>query len=260
MPGIIKVERDGGVAVVTLSNPEKRNAFTPEMRRSLTSALEEINRTVEVRAVILTGEGQHFCVGSDVSGMGAAAVPRTTVQIRENTKEVNQLLQAIVTAPKPYVAAVAGDAFGGGMSLAIACDFVVAGPGARFGTAFARIGLLPDLGMLHSLPARVGMVAARRLMMLCEPTLAERAVALGIADELAADGALDGARALAGKLAAGSPLALGYIKTVLADGVPTWREAMRAELDIGAALAGSEDFREGIAALREKRQPVYQGR
>ncbi len=121
--GMIKVERHDSVAIATLSNPDKRNAFTPYMRRSLTEALNELNRTVEIRAVILTGDGQHFCVGADVSATGSTSVPRTTVQIRENTKEVNQLLQAIVTAPKPYIAAVDGDAFGGGMSLAIACDF-----------------------------------------------------------------------------------------------------------------------------------------
>ncbi|MBB4631990.1 enoyl-CoA hydratase/isomerase family protein [Sphingosinicella soli] len=258
--GIIKTERHGGVAIVTLSNPEKRNAFTPDMRRSLTGTLTELNRTVEVRAVVLTGEEKHFCAGADVSAMGAGAAPRTTVQIRENTKEVNHLLQAIVTAPKPYVASVDGDAFGAGMSLAIACDFLVAGPGARFGTAFAKIGLLPDLGMLHYLPLRVGMTAAKRMMMLCEPVLAERAFALGLADELNSESAMVGARALAEKLADGSPLAIGYIKSVLADGISTWQDAMRAELDIGSALAGTEDFKEGIAALREKRPPVYQGR
>ncbi|MGK2911450.1 MAG: enoyl-CoA hydratase/isomerase family protein [Sphingobium sp.] len=257
----IGVERRPHIAIVTINNPARRNAFTPDMRRALTAALTALNKDPEVRCVVLTGAGDHFCVGADVSKMDSgSAAPRTTVQIRENTKEVHQLIQAILTAPKPYIAAVAGDAFGGGMGIAVGCDFVVAGPKARFGTAFAKIGLLPEFGMFHLLPQRVGMAQAKKMMMLADPILAEDAMALGLADELVPEGALHGALRLAEQLASRAPLSVGYIKLAYADGVPSVARSLRMELDLGSGLSDTEDFREGIAALREKRAPDYKGR
>lgn len=253
----IDADIQGPIAVFTLRNSRRRNAFTPEMRRALTDHLVTANKTVEIRAVILTGAGDHFCVGADVSRGGAE---RTAVQVRENTKEVNRLLEAIITAPKPYLCAVRGDAFGGGMSMAMACDFVFAGQTARFGTAFAKIGLLPDLGMLHTLPLRVGQVAAKRLMMTCEHVHAGQAHRMNIVDELVDGDPLDAARTFATQLAACAPLPLGYIKAAYADGMPTWRSAMRMELDVGSFLAGTADCREGVSALMEKRPPVFGGR
>jgi 2-(1,2-epoxy-1,2-dihydrophenyl)acetyl-CoA isomerase len=257
----VDVDRRGPVAIVTMNNPARRNAFTPDMRRAMTAAFTELNKDPEVRCVVLTGAGDHFCVGADVSKVGGApAAPPTTMQVRENTKEVHQLIQAILTGPKPYVAAVEGDAFGGGMAIAIGCDFIVAGPKARFGTAFAKIGLMPEFGMFHILPQRVGLAQAKRMMMLADPVLAKDAEALGLVDELSPDGALDGALKLAGELAVRAPLAVGYIKLAYADGVPSIATSLRMELDLGSSLGGTEDFKEGMAALREKRTPIYRGR
>jgi 2-(1,2-epoxy-1,2-dihydrophenyl)acetyl-CoA isomerase len=255
----IECERRGHIAILWLNNPAKRNAFTYDMRRSLVATMDELNHDPEVRAVVLTGEGDHFCVGADISAVGKSG-PRLRLVMRENMKDVQQIFHMIAGAPKPYVASVPGDAFGTGMSMALACDYVVGGPKARFGTAFARIGGYPEMALAVTLARRVGEARAKRLLMLCEQVRAEEALSLGIVDELA-DDPLEAAIAYATKLAAAAPLSLAHIKAIYADGVPGIAQMLRMEADLAPVLGGgSEDAREGIMALREKREPNFAGR
>lgn len=257
LDGII-TEMRGPVAVVTLSNPGKRNAFYPDMRRRLTQVLTEYATDLSVRAVVLTGADGHFCAGADLSR--ATDKPPTALETRENMKEVHLLLRQIVGGPRPVVVAVEGDAFGAGLSMAMAADAVVISATARFGAAFARIGILADMGLLYTLPQRVGLAKARQLMMLGDPVKAEEALAIGMADELTpAGGALERAVALAGRFAEGAPMALAMTKAALATGVTSIEDSMRLELDLQPILAPSADCREGIAAFREKRKPVFRG-
>lgn len=255
----IESRGQGSVAIVTLNNPAKRNAFTHDMRRALVTTMDALNHDPEVRAVVLTGEGGHFCVGADISGLGKSGPPMRLV-MRENMKDVHGIFHMIAGAPKPYVASVPGDAFGTGMSMALACDHVVGGPKARFGTAFARIGGYPEMALAVTLARRVGEARAKRLLMLCEQVRAEEALSLGIVDELA-DDPLEAAIAYATRLAAAAPLSLAHIKAIYADGVPGIAQMLRMEADLAPVLGGgSEDAREGIAALREKREPNFAGR
>ncbi len=256
----IELERRGRIAILTLNNPSKRNAFTHEMRRDLVRMMDELNHDPETRAVVLTGRGEHFCVGADLSAVGSGTPPLRLL-MRERMKDVHQIFHGITGAPKPYVVAVAGDAFGTGMSMALACDYVIAGPNARFGTAFARIAGYPEMALAVTLARRVGEARAKRLLMLCEQMRAPEALGIGLVDELVEAHPLEAACAYAQKLAAAAPMSLAYIKNIYADGIPGIAAMLRMEADCAPTLGGlSEDAREGIAAFRDKREPNFTGR
>lgn len=256
----IELERQGRIATLTLNNPTKRNAFTPAMRVDLVARMDELNHDPEVRAVVLTGRGDHFCAGADLSSVGSSGPP-VRLAMRERMKDVHQIFHGIAAAPKPYVAAIAGDAFGTGMSMALACDYLVAGTTARFGTAFARLAGYPEMALAVTLARRVGEARSKRLLMLCEHVRAPEALQIGLVDELVDKSPLEAACAYAQKLAAAAPMSLAYIKNIYADGIPGVAQMLRMEADCAPTLGGlSEDAREGVAAFREKREPNFTGR
>lgn len=256
--GVI-VERRGAVVILTMSNPGRRNAFFPEMRRKLADTLCSVGMDSEIRAFVLTGEEGHFCAGADLSRSRPAE--RTPITVRENTKDVNRLLNGIHAGARPVITAVEGDAFGAGMSMASASDKVFAGRTARFGAAFTKIGILPDMGLLYTLKTRVGLPKARELMYLSIPIGAEEAHRIGLVDELTEPGgALAAAVKYAEQLAEMPPLAIAYTKGALATGVNSIEDATRLEVDLQPILALSEDAKEGVAAFKEKRKPRFVGK
>jgi 2-(1,2-epoxy-1,2-dihydrophenyl)acetyl-CoA isomerase len=252
-------EMSGTTRIVRLSNPGRKNAFTPAMRRSVAQCLMDAAADSGVRAVVLTGEGGDFCAGGDISGdSGSAAQPMTIVQTRERMRDVHQLLSQIVFNPKPVVVAVEGDAFGAGLSMACAADIVVGARNARFGAAFSRVGLSPDLGLLYTLPQRIGLAKARRMMMLSERMTGEEAFAAGLVDELCEPGeALPHALTIAERFAEVGPIAVTLIKATLAEGLANANDVMHAEVNNISILVGTEDIREGMKAFRERRPPRF---
>jgi len=258
----VVIEKRGTTLVLTMSNPGRRNAFYPEMRARMIDALRDAAHDADVRAVVLTGADGHFCSGADL--VRAAAVrnsgARTVISAREALKEVHRLLRVIVGGARPVIAAVEGDAFGAGLSMAAASDRVFAATNARFGAAFSKIGIFPDMGMLYTLPLRVGTANARHLMMLGAPIDGEHAHRLGLVDELAPPGrALDKALAYAAQFADIAPIPVTLIKAALNSGINCVEDAMRFELDCQPLLTSSADAQEGIAAFREKRKPRFTG-
>ncbi|MGE0387137.1 MAG: enoyl-CoA hydratase/isomerase family protein [Gammaproteobacteria bacterium] len=255
----IQVRRDGATGVVTISNPARRNAFTPDMRRALTAALNELAVDSAVRAIVLRGDGEHFCSGADVSSPSGAA-PRTLVQHRENNKEINRLTQALAAGPKPVIAAVEGAAAGAGMGMVCACDVIVAARNAKLVPLFSRLGLVPEIGILYTLAQRIGVARARRLLMSSRALGAEEAYAMGIVDELVEPGqALARALEISREYEDCVPLSVALIKEAYAAGVPNIAEAGRIEADFVPLLARTDDMREGMAASREKRKPKFTG-
>jgi 2-(1,2-epoxy-1,2-dihydrophenyl)acetyl-CoA isomerase len=247
------IEVRNGVAVITLRNPGRRNAFYPEMRQQVIDALMAYNNDPSVRVVVITGADGHFCAGADLKRVTQRG-DLPPLQIRDNMITMHALLRLLAGGQKPVIAAVEGDAFGAGLSMAVACDFVVASETARFGASFGRMGLFPDMGLVYTLPQRMGATAAKQFMLLSEPIGGAQAVERKLADELAPAGeALPAALALAKRLTASAPMSMAYIKSVMARGVPSVEAAIDAERDLVPLLATSEDHKAAIGAFHAKR-------
>lgn len=257
------VERRGGVLLLTMNRPEALNALMPSMTDEMRRTVEDAVTDSDVRALVITGAGRAFSAGGDVKNMAAQTGRRTPNDVRRRIREgTGPLIMAIATIEKPVVAAVNGLAYGGGFSIAMACDIVYAARSARFAQAFVKRGLVPDTGSTWFLPRLIGPWRARELMFTGEPVDAERANALGLVNRVCDDATvLDEAIALAEKLAAGPTMAIGMIKTLVSEGMRgDLRQAIDAEADAQGIAMESEDFREGVAALLDKRDPAFQGR
>ena len=250
----VLLECDGDIVTLTLHNPGKMNAFSQAMRDRLIELLGELNADPACRAIVLTGHGEHFSAGADLAGFEERTVRECRVRMKRGSA---RLMREMVAGAKPMIAAVEGNAYGAGLALASACDHVVASRSAKFCCAFTRVGFLPDLGVMHTLPHRVGPARAKQLIALADVIDAERALLLGLADDLAPAGdALSTARAIARRYADGPPLAFEMVKGVLARGL----EAMiQAETDLQPMLWLSEDHREGKRAFAERRRPRFTG-
>ena len=191
--------RDGLTAVLTLNYPERRNALAIPMRRALVEALERIEADSALRAIVM-----------NVADLAAG---------RERFRLTHQLVRLLVKGSKPIVAAVEGWCVGAGLSLAMCCDTVVAARDARFAAGFGKIGLIADLGLLHTLPARVGQGRARQIFLYGDPLEAGRAEQIGLVDELVEPGnALDAAITRAKHFAASAPLPVALTRQWLAAG------------------------------------------
>jgi enoyl-CoA hydratase/carnithine racemase len=258
---VIQVSRPAefaGVAVVTLNAPQRRNALGREARIALASQLHHLMvAEPSVRAIVLTGAQGHFCAGADIGEFK----PNTMLQGRRNLELGFELVGDLAGGPKPVVAAIEGVAFGMGLSLAVACDFVVAARTARFCAAFIRVGLLPDTGILWTLPKRVGMARARELLSLATELDGTEAARIGLANRLTAPGeALQEALGLAVELAAKPPLGMACLKTALSYRAQSLQDSLRAELDYQPLLRQTADSQEAARAFLEKRAPHFQGR
>lgn len=245
--------RDGATAVLTLNYPERRNALAIPMRRALVEALERIEADPSLRAIVITGAGGTFCAGGDISGMAVADLAAG----RERFRLAHQLVRLMIKGSKPIVAAVEGWCVGAGLSLAMCCDTVIAARDARFAAGFGKIGLIADLGLLHTLPARIGQGRARQVFLYGEPMDAARAEQIGLADGLVEPGdTLNAAIARAKQFAEAAPLPVALTRQWLAAGLDA---ALDWERDAQASLFLTADHAEGKAAFLQKRPPRFSG-
>jgi 2-(1,2-epoxy-1,2-dihydrophenyl)acetyl-CoA isomerase len=263
----VQVSLEGGVLRLTIDRPEVRNAIDDAAMVGLIEAVDGANRDEAVRAILLTGAGDHFCSGADIVARNAgpdASGPRPRVgSIQRRVPSLaHRLIPLVCSVQVPVVCAVRGHAAGIGLHLAAAADFTVAATDASFWEPFAQRGFTADSGGTWLLPRRVGPARARELLLLgrrltgveaAEWQLVHRAVP---AAEVAAVAA-----ALAAELAAGPTVALGLTKWLLHRGEAQSLDAHLAEEAFALELSSrSEDFREGLAAFREKRPPEFRGR
>lgn len=247
-----------GILELTLSNPRRRNALATPLREALIRHLEHGLADPACRVIILTGAGAHFCAGGDITAMGQQSPLESRARMMRMS---HHLVRLLVEGEKPVIAAVEGHAAGAGLSIAAACDIVVAARDAVFTCSFNRIGLVPDLGAAWTLPRRIGMGQAKLLMFRGKALPAEEAARLGLVEALAEPGsALDQARAIARDIAAAAPLSNGMAKQLIARSQGSLSDSLKAEADTQALLRETEDHREGRDAFLSKRAPHFVGR
>jgi 2-(1,2-epoxy-1,2-dihydrophenyl)acetyl-CoA isomerase len=254
----VEIEVRDRVARITLNRPDTGNALDLELARELREAAEGL-RGSDVGAVILSGAGRSFCVGGDLHYMREAdevgdAVLRLATQF-------HAALEALAALDAPVICAVRGAAAGGGMSLAIAGDIVLAAESAHFTMAYTAIGFPPDGGSSWTLPRLVGRRRAAELMLLNERLDAAAARDLGLVTRVVPDAGLDDeAAALARRLADGPLKAHGAVKRLLRESATRgFAEQLAEEARTIAALAAAPDGREGVAAFLSKRRPRFGG-
>jgi 2-(1,2-epoxy-1,2-dihydrophenyl)acetyl-CoA isomerase len=254
----VKRERREAVALLTLDQPETLNAMTPDLLEDLTDSIREMAGDLQVRALVLTGAGRGFCSGQNLKEFRAISYDMVASVMRHYWPA----LQAMRECRVPVVVAVNGVAAGGGFSLAMAGDMIVAARSASFIQVFSRIGLVPDLGSSWLLPRLVGRQRALDLMFLNEPLSAEKARDWGLVREVFDDATmLEGAMKLASRLAEGPTRALVATRQLLEESEhSSFAAHFRREIEVQANIREGEDALEGRKAFAEKRAPRFAGR
>ena len=250
------VRLDDGVLRLTMDRPEHLNAMTGEMADRAAEELEGAAARDDVRVVLLTGTGDAFSSGADLSGADAHENFDVTALDR-----ANRIIRAIVVLDKPVVAAVNGVAAGVGCSAALACDLAVAKESALFLLAFSRIGLMPDGGATATVAAAVGRARAMRMALLGEGISGREAYDAGLVSHVATDADFDATvEKLVRRLAGGPPLAYAATKkAVNAATLAHLEDALERERTGQTILLRTEDVAEGMRAFGEKRRPAFRG-
>lgn len=254
MSAVALARDDAGVLTVTIGAGEGVNTFTAAAIAELRAELERIAADDAVRCVVLTGAGSSFVAGADVRELLALA-PAARVEFNRDLLELNEAVRLL---PQPTVACLNGNAFGGGLELALCCSIRVAAAGIRLGLPEAKVGLMPGSGGVVRLPRLIGYGPALRLLLSGEAIDAGRALELGLVDEVAAGDPLARAGELAAAIAANSPRAVRAIVAAVADSAALpEREAVELVHERLRDLFAAADMEEGIAAYLERRQPVF---
>ncbi len=250
-----------GVAHITLNRPEAANALNLEMVQELLRAVLRCDEEPAVRTVVVAGAGDTFCVGGDLKGFAEQAEEQLPLHLKEITTYLHAAVSRMARMEAPVVAAVHGAAAGAGLSLACACDLVVAAESARFVMAYTNAGLTPDGSSTYYLPRLVGFKRAMELTLTNRRLSAQEAMEWGIVSRVVPDEDLaEEATSLASRLAAGATKALGASKRLLHSG---WSETLETQMEHEARtiaeMARTADSREGIAAFVEKRPAEFTG-
>ena len=253
----VQTTRDGGVLTITLNRPDVLNAFNAAMHQALGGALKEAARDAEIRAVVLTGAGRGFCVGQDLTEFREA--PGDIADRLRNNYHPN--VRAIRALDKPVIAAITGAAAGAGLSFAAACDIRLAADGATFVPAFINIGLVPDSGGTYFLARLLGPSRAFEWMTSGRRLTAEEAFDWGLVSEVVPTDDLPvRAAELGAQLAAMPTRGIGMTKRLFDRAAgSTLEEQLEWEAQLQSAATKTEDFREGVEAFLEKRDPQFKG-
>jgi len=253
----IEVHEDGGICTILLNRPERRNALTIPMMSDLGEHLARIAADDSIRVVILTGAGKVFCSGLDLAAMGASPTePALEAAL------VDEVLLPLERLPQPTIAAMNGDGLAGGCELALHCDVRIATPETRLGMPVARIGIVVPYPLILKLLETVGSAVTSELLFTAEPLPASRALELAMVNRVVtSEELMPAARKMAETMAANAPLSLRAMKQAIFAG--RTQRAYDPPADVRAAAERartSDDAREGIQAINEKRKPAFRGR
>lgn len=258
--GPLRRRREGAVLVLAIDNPKARNALSPELYAELGKALEEAAADDSIGAIVLTGEGGHFCAGGDLRKL-ATRHTLTPLERRANLEQLNATVRALRNCPKPIVAALEGAVAGAGVSVALGCDILVAASDSRFSVAYVKVGLTPDGGATALLGESLSRPALAELCLTGNIVNGERMYQLGVVNRVVEPGrALEEALALANQLANGPVQAMARIKHLCNTAKRnSFEEQVALESQYMVEAQGGAEAKEGIAAFLEKRKPVFRG-
>jgi methylglutaconyl-CoA hydratase len=256
---LVAVERHGSTAWLTLQRPQAANALSRALVATLHGELTALAGIPDLTAVILAGvEGKAFCAGADLKERLAMTLDET----RAFLDDLGNLVNAIAAFPRPVIAAISGAALGGGLEIALACDFRIADVSARLGLAEVRLGIIPGAGGTQRLSRLCGMAVAKELVLTGQRIDAERALSVGLVSRVVPVGELRSAvMAVAAELSAAGPLALAQAKRAVTQGfdLPI-DQALALERQCYEVVLTSEDRNEGLRAFAEKRPPRFSGK
>jgi 2-(1,2-epoxy-1,2-dihydrophenyl)acetyl-CoA isomerase len=251
----ILYEKREGIATIILNRPEVLNALSPEMIDELITALNDAKNDKDVRVVIITGAGRAFSAGGDIN------VVKDYEKLEMTLKGVSEVARLLANIEKPIIAMVNGIAVGAGLSLALACDITIASDQARFGSAFVRIGLVPDTGATFYLTKCVNLHLAKELAFTGRMIDGNEAQRIGLVNRVVPASELQATvYSLAKELADGPPIAIGLTKKLLNKSLSTSLDsALDEETYAQLICARTKDFKEGVLAFLEKRKPKFTG-
>lgn len=256
----VGIERIGRTSVITIRRPEARNALTRAVILGVTEALVAAAADADVRCVVLTGAGGHFCSGADLR-KNFQDDPDMLENLERYMDEYHALIRAIVRSPKPSIAMIDGCAVGFGADMALACDLRVASSSAYVQEKFVKIGLMPDGGGTFWLPRLVGTARAMRMILLAEKVEARELHELGVVARVVAPNELrEETLALARELEAAPPLAVAAIRRSVYASLGEVEDALRREREEQLKLLRSADAMEGIMAWAQRREPQFSGK
>ncbi|WP_136637687.1 oxepin-CoA hydrolase, alternative type [Pseudooceanicola onchidii] len=257
----LRVERDGAVLILSLDGASSRNSISPPVYKAIQTQVITAGEDPGVRAIVLCGLHGFFSSGGNINNLKESA-NSTMAEVSGNTDALNAMILSIRACPTPVIAAVEGGAAGAGMSLALACDMIVADEGAKFVVAYVKVGLAPDGGVTHFLSEGLPRQLVSEMCLTGTPVEAERLHALGVVNAVVPAGeAIEAAKKMAGKLALGPSGAMALIKSEIA-AAPHNDLATQLVLEargINTARFGAEAA-EGLAAFLGKRKPDFAGK
>ena len=254
----VTVKKEKAVCTITMSLPESMNSLEKHLREELLKALDEFSSDPECRVAVLTGSGKAFCSGGSLKELGEGM---STVDAVAYMKDASRIVQSITTIEKPIIASVNGAAIGAGFNIALSCDMVIASSSAVFSQAFAKVGLVPDLGGMYFLPRIVGMHKAKELIYTARMIGADEALAMGIVNLVVPRDELE-ARTLefAQGIADGPTKAFEHVKMILSRSLEhTLDDILQYEILAQAISTQSNDHKEGVQSFYQKRKPVFPG-
>lgn len=250
--------KNSGIATITLNRPEAMNSLNQALTDELVAALCDVQQDIEVKVVVLTGNGKAFCAGGDLFYLSSLTRP---IAARNFIAHAGSIITAIMSMDKPVIAMVNGVAVGAGFNIALACDLVFCAKSVKFAQSFSKVGLVPDCGGFYLLPRIVGAHKAKELMFTADTIDADTALSLGLVNKVVETADLSSVTyQFAERLAAGAPIALSMIKKLVNRSDSLDLESVLAfEADLQTICMQTADYQEGVNAFKEKRAPLFKG-